>query len=43
MTPNAAQETLEADALQSEFDPLFDGGAIVEELTPEISNNTNHQ
>ena len=26
-----------------EFNPLFDGGAIVEELTPEIKNNTNHQ
>ena len=26
VVPNAAQETLEADALESEFDPLFDGG-----------------
>ena len=43
VAPNAAQETLEADALESEFDPLFDGGAIIEELAPEINDNTNHQ
>ena len=37
MTPNAAQETLEADVLESEFDPLNDGGAIIEAVASEIS------
>ena len=39
VAPNAAQKTLEADALESEFDP----GAIVEELAPEISDNADLQ
>ena len=43
VAPNAAQEALEADVLESEFDPLFDGGAIVEELAPEINDNADHQ
>ena len=30
VAPNAAQETLEAGALDSKFDPLFDGGVTVE-------------
>ena len=41
--PNAAQETLVAGALDSEFDPLFDRGVTVEELAPENNDNANHQ
>ena len=40
---NAVQETLEAGALDSEFDPLFDGGVTVEELAPENNDNADHQ
>ena len=43
VAPNAAQETLEAGALDSEFDPLFDGGITVEELAPENNDNADHQ
>ena len=43
VAPNAAQETLEAGALDSEFDPLFDGGVTVEELAPENNDNADHQ
>ena len=43
VAPNAAQETLEAGALDSEFDPLLDGGVTVEELAPENNDNADHQ
>ena len=43
VAPNAAQDTLEAGALDSEFDPLFDGGVTVEELAPENNDNADHQ
>ena len=42
VAPNAAQETLKPGALDSEFDPLFDGGVTVEELAPENNDNADH-
>ena len=43
VAPNAAQETLEAGAMDSGFHPLFDGGVTVEELAPENNDNADHQ
>ena len=38
---NAVQET--SDALESEFDPLFDGDVNIEEGALEVNDNANHQ
>ena len=43
VAPNAVQETLDAGALESEFDPLFDGDVNIEESTLETNDNANHQ
>ena len=43
VAPNSVQETLEAGALDSEFDPLFDGGVTVEELAPANNDKADHQ
>ena len=40
MAANGAQDTLEAGALDSESDPLFDG-VTIEELAPENNDNAN--
>ena len=36
VAPNAVQETLGAGALESEFDPLYDGDVNIEENAPEV-------
>ena len=43
VAPNAVQETLDAVAQESEFDPLFDGDVNIEEGALEINDNANHQ
>ena len=43
VAPNAVQETLDNEALESEFDPLFDGEINVEESALETNDNANHQ
>ena len=43
MAPNAVQETLDAGALESEFDPLFDGDVNIEEGGLEVNDDANHQ
>ena len=43
VAPNAVQETLDAVAPESEFDPLFDGDVNIEEGALEINDNANHQ
>ena len=40
---NVVQETLDAGALESEFDPMFDGDVNIEEGALEINDNANHQ
>ena len=41
--PNAVQETLDAVAQESEFDPMFDGDVNIEEGALEINDNGNCQ
>ena len=41
--PNAVQETLDVGALESVFDPLFDGNVNIEEGVLEVNDNANHQ
>ena len=43
VAPNAVQETLDAVAQESEFDPLFDGDVDIEEGALEINDNVNRQ
>ena len=43
VAPNAVQETLDAGAMESEFDPLFDGDVNVEEGALEVNDDANHQ
>ena len=42
VAPNAVQETLDAGALESELDPLYDGGVNIKENALEV-HNANHQ
>ena len=43
VAPNAVQETLNAGAMESQFDPLFDGDVNVEEGALEVNDDANHQ
>ena len=43
VAPNAVQETLDAGAMESEFDPLFDGDVNNEEGALEVNDDANHQ
>ena len=43
VAPNAVQETLDNGALDTEFDPLFDGDVNIEESALETHDNANHQ
>ena len=43
VAPNAVQETLDAGAMESEFDSLFDGDVNVEEGALEVNDDANHQ
>ena len=43
VAPNAVQETLNTGALESEFDPLFDGDVNIEEGALEVNDNANNQ
>ena len=43
VAPNAVQETLDAVAQESEFDPVFDGDVNIEEGALEINDNANRQ
>ena len=43
VAPNAVQDTLDAGAVESEFDPLFDGDVNIEEGELEINDNANNQ
>ena len=42
VAPNAVQETLDTDALEPEFDPLYDGDVNIEESALEV-HDANHQ
>ena len=42
VAPNPVQETLDADALESEFDPLYDGDVNIKKNALE-DHNANHQ
>ena len=43
VAPNAVQDTLDVGAVESKFDPLFDGDANIEEGELEINDNANNQ
>ena len=43
VAPNAVQDTLDAGAVESEFDPLFNGDVNIEEGELEIIGNVNNQ
>ena len=43
VAPNAVQETLNTGALESEFDPMYDGDVTIEEGALEVTDNANHQ
>ena len=43
VAPNAVQDTLDAGAVESEFDPLLDGDVNIEEGELDINDNANNQ